>query len=139
MYCTVDDITRAFDEKTIANLSNDTDPTTVDIEVVAKVIKSVSAMIDGYLRGRYPLPLRKEHDIIHNLTIELTRIELYKRRDKLTDRLAEQYKNLTATLVNIQKGIVMLDEPIEANHSPLIAVATSKGVFDSILTQFRRL
>ncbi|MBR6126271.1 DUF1320 domain-containing protein, partial [bacterium] len=56
-YCTIEDIETHISTPILIQLTNDDGGETVDREVASEAIVYSSAIIDGYLRGRYTLPL----------------------------------------------------------------------------------
>ena len=108
MYITLADIKKAMAEATLIQLSND-DPTatTVDLEVVEEVITNACELVDGYLHGRYTLPLVPVPTVINGLCVDLAKHSLYKRRpegNNIPDMVIDGYKNAIKLLESIQIG-----------------------------------
>ena len=139
VYCTLDDILQAVGINAVAKLSNDNNPAIVEDSVVNNLIKNNSELIDGYLRGRYALPLINQHQILNQINIDLVKYDLYKRREQVTDRMQESRKELLAILSNIQKGVITLDEGNAETRPSAVSYTKTSGVFDGIIKQFRNL
>ncbi|MCD7780899.1 MAG: DUF1320 domain-containing protein, partial [Candidatus Gastranaerophilales bacterium] len=56
-YCTVDDIETQTSTPTLIQLTSDDGQEAVNRDVADEAILYSSVLIDGYLRGRYSLPL----------------------------------------------------------------------------------
>lgn len=69
-----------------------------------------STLIDGYLRGRYTLPLDAHFPLLRILAIDLSIHRLYSRRmrDEMPEVIENNYKNAISTLKDIQKGVISL-------------------------------
>lgn len=111
MYCTVDDLKILCSEADLVQLSND-DPTatTIDQDNVDGAISNASELIDGFLRGRYNLPLPTASKIVEKIAVDLSIYELYRRRIsiKMPDQVADSYKNAMKLLEKIQNGGISL-------------------------------
>ena len=107
-YCTIEDIDTHISTPTLIQLTNDDGEETVDREVATEAIVYSSAIIDGYLRGRYTLPLDTHFPLLRILAIDLSVYRLYARRmaDEMPEVIENAYKNAIATLRDIQKGII---------------------------------
>lgn len=110
MYCSAQDIIDYKTEKEVAMLTNDTVPSIVDRNVLEKIILDASDYINGFLYGRYSLPLIGSHTIIKKICVDLVYYELYKRRNKLTELIQSLYSEANKTLDKLQRGIITLDE-----------------------------
>ncbi len=139
MYCSIEDILQSMDERLVAQLTNDSNPNSIDIDILQGIIDANIEFINGYLRGRYPLPLSNQHLILKQLAVELVKYDLYKRRDRLTDRIIEQRKDAINTLQNIQKGNITLNEGSGENRPSAIGYTNNDSVFKSILTKYKNM
>lgn len=107
-YCTLADIESS--EEDLIELTDDTDTGEVDQSNVDKAINHAGEIIDGYLRGRYTLPLDPVPGLLTTLAAVITLRRLYGRRPRLKvpESLADDYKNAIKLLESIQKGLVTL-------------------------------
>ena len=99
-YCTIEDIDTHISTPTLIQLTNDDGEETVDREVATEALVYSSAIIDGYLRGRYTLPLDTHFPLLRILAIDLSVYRLYARRmaDEMPEVIENAYKNAIATL-----------------------------------------
>lgn len=83
----------------------------VDCVVAEEAILYSSTLIDGYLRGRYSLPLNTHFPLLRILAIDLSIYRLYSRRmrNEMPEVIDNNYKNAIATLRDIQKGTITLE------------------------------
>lgn len=109
-YCTVDDIKTQISNATLAQLTSDEGQETVNRDIADEAILYSSTLIDGYLRGRYSLPLNIHFPLLRILAIDLSIHRLYSRRmrNEMPEVIENNYKNAIATLRDIQKGVISL-------------------------------
>ena len=109
-YCTIDDIETQTSTPTLIQLTSDDGQEAVDRVVAQEAILYSSALIDGYLRGRYSLPLDTRFPLLRILAIDLSIHRLYTRRmrDEMPEVIENNYKNAISTLKDIQKGVISL-------------------------------
>lgn len=135
MYCTTQDIEKQITHEILVQLTNDTPPQdTVDDSVTYEAILYSSTLIDGYLRGKYTLPLDTHFPLLRIIAIDLSIYRLYSRRLQadMPDSILEQYKEAIKTLEKIQKGTIAL--AIETDEESSVAETkdyiTNKTKFD---------
>lgn len=110
MYCTVNDIITALSVSEVARLSNDTNGATVDSDNVETAIAASTTIINGYLRGRYSLPLTNSHPELNKICINLTIPALYERRGQITELTKSLKIEAFRMLEHLQSGKIQLDE-----------------------------
>ncbi len=110
MYCTLDDIKKQVQETTLIEITDDSLSGQINTDVVDETILYADTLIDGYLRGRYTLPLQTVPEIIRVIAIDLSIYRLYSRRfhTDMPDSINDKYKNSIKLLEQIQKGVVSL-------------------------------
>lgn len=135
MYCTSQDVEKQITHEILVQLTNDTPPQdTVDDSVTYEAILYSSTLIDGYLRGKYSLPLDTHFPLLRIIAIDLSIYRLYSRRLQadMPDSILEQYKEAIKTLEKIQKGTIAL--AIKADDESSVAETqnyiTNKTRFD---------
>ncbi|MCO5250988.1 MAG: DUF1320 domain-containing protein [Candidatus Kapabacteria bacterium] len=134
-YCDVADIVENLSETKTKMLSNDADASRVDETVVLKCIEKSASLIDGYLRGRYEVPVEENQDerILKDLNIELAVIDLHERRGKLAPELIKERKTKALERLHlIQRGVILIsvvEKPV--NHRVSMAVSVPKQKFTS--------
>lgn len=111
MYATVDDMVGRFGRVEVTRLSQieDRETTEIDEEKVARAIGDATAIVDGYLRGRYQVPVINPHADLIRATCILARYDLAKSdRSDPTDQMQKDYDDVIRWLTDVQKGIVKL-------------------------------
>ncbi len=129
-YCALADITKAVPEKDILQLTDDSGLGVIDQVKVDDAISYADQLIDGYLRGRYPLPLTTVPGLIKNLSSDLALFHLYSRRIELEmpESMMAKYKNAIKLLEQIQKGLISIG--IETAGSSAGSYKTNKTSAD---------
>ena len=107
-YCTLADIDAP--EQDLIDLTDDSASGIIDQTVVDKAIAYAGEMIDGYLRGKYALPLDPVPPLLTQLaaSISLRKIYGHRPRTVVPDSLADEYKAVIRTLEKISKGEIVL-------------------------------
>ncbi|MCL2790118.1 MAG: DUF1320 domain-containing protein [Desulfobulbus sp.] len=111
MYCAASDILTIMPETDLIELTDDTiPPADVKVAVVDRAVSDAGELIDGYLRGRYRLPLSPVPGLLNTLAADIAVYRLYARRLRLTppETVTERYKNALKLLELIQAGKVAL-------------------------------
>lgn len=108
MYINADDLAQAMSKAELVQLTNDepraTEP---NAEVVQAAIAYACDLVDGYLRGRYPLPLQSVPTVLPPLVINIARHFLHSRRINRADFpkvLETSYNATLKTLEYIRDG-----------------------------------
>ncbi|WP_338807137.1 DUF1320 domain-containing protein [Pseudomonas chlororaphis] len=113
-YCTRADIGKAIPELTLLQLSND-DPAAMspNESVIEDGVRQAEELVDGYLRGRYNLPLDPVPTVLRDAVVYLARHWLYQRRPEgaLPDAVKDSRKDTIRLLESIRDGVVTLGMP----------------------------
>lgn len=113
-YCTRTDIGNAIPEMTLIQLSND-DPAAMspNESVIEDGVRQAEELVDGYLRGRYNLPLDPVPTVLRDAVVYLARHWLYQRRPEgaLPDAVKDSRKDTIRLLESIRDGVVTLGMP----------------------------
>lgn len=144
MYCTLDDIEKHTSTPTLIQLTSDDGQDVIDKTVVEESILYSSALIDGYLRGRYSLPLDICYPLLRVLAVDLSVYRLYSRRmqNEMPEVIDSAYKNAIATLRDIQKGVISLQSENDTFESAGFNVdeyRTNKSIIDKLFNKGRML
>lgn len=109
-YCTIEDIEKQTSSPTLVQLTCDDGQEVINRVIADEAILYSSTLIDGYLRGRYSLPLDTHFPLLRILAIDLSIYRLYSRRmrNEMPEVIETAYKNAISTLRDIQKGIITL-------------------------------
>lgn len=114
-YCSLSDLELAIPPQTLIWLSNDDESATVmNPTVIEEAVLQAEELIDGYLRGRYNLPLDPMPSIVKDVTVNLTRHWLYARRPEgreLPEAVTRTYKSALQVLEAIRDGKITIGLP----------------------------
>ena len=104
-YCTIEEIENQTSTPTLIQLSSDDSQDSINRVVVEESIIYASTIIDGYLRGRYSLPLNAHFPLLRILSIDLAIYRLYSRRmrNEMPEVIQTNYNNAISTLRNIRR------------------------------------
>lgn len=121
-YCTVADLELVISAQVLRQLSND-DPQATEINesVVEEAINQAEEIVDGFLRGRYQLPLATVPTLVKQYTAYLARHWLYARRPEgndLPDAITRTYKDTVKGLETIRDGKLHLGIPDTGLDTP---------------------
>ena len=114
-YCFSSDIESYVSTPTLIQLTNDEGGDVINDTVTQEAIIYASTLIDGYLRGRYTLPLDTQFPLLKILCIDIAVHRLYSRRmrDDMPEVIENAYKNAISTLRDIQQGDASLKDENE--------------------------
>ena len=123
MYATVSDMIARFGETQIIRLSRPEDRTaeTVDETKVITALADAGALIDGYIRGRYFVPIATPPAEIVRAACILARYDLAQgEHTDPSEEMAKGRKDVISWLENIAKELVNLDVPAAAPAGPAV-------------------
>lgn len=106
MYCSIDDLKDAIPEQNIEWLTDDEDSGSVNTARANAAITDASELIDGYLRGRYTLPMSPTPAIVQRLCVDISIYYLYQRifETDMPGAMNDRYKNAVKILEGLQQG-----------------------------------
>ena len=114
-YCTRADIGKAIPELTLTQLSNDDSTAELpDESVIEDGVRQAEELVDGYLRGRYDLPLDPVPSVLRDAVVYLTRHWLYQRRPEgadIPEAVKDGRRSTLKLLESIRDGVVTLGMP----------------------------
>jgi phage gp36-like protein len=113
-YCVQADLESRFSNEELLQLTDRDGDGVVDADVLTAVIADVDAEINGYLGGRYALPLVTIPVVLTRIACDMVRYYLYD--DAPHDQVRQRYEDGIKYLVSVSKGQVTLgldntDEP----------------------------
>jgi len=114
-YATQADMVDRFGETELAQRTNRVDGTTIDTTVLGRALADADAEIDGYLAGRYALPLATVPTALVRVACDVARYRLYD--DGITDVVRQRYEDATSFLKRISSGDVILGDQAAATES----------------------
>jgi phage gp36-like protein len=90
----------------LVQLTNDNGGDTIDTTKIAEAVNYVANIINGYIRGRYALPLASVPEELKCLAVDFAVYRLYSRRihTEAPESVVEKYKNVIKTLELVQRG-----------------------------------
>lgn len=168
-YCTIDDIELHLSTPTLTQLTSDDGQEAINRDVAQESILYASTLIDGYLRGRYSLPLNtlsfspalngvtgsdevapvqplpaSRFPLLRILAIDLSVHRLYSRRtiNDMPEVIEQNYKNAISTLRDIQKGVITLqsaNDLFETSGFNPDEYRTNKTIIDRLFGKDRML
>lgn len=144
VYCTIEDIQTQTSLPTLIQLTSDDGSETVDCAVAEEAILFSTSIINGYLRGRYTLPLNTSFPLLRVLAIDLSIYRLYARRmqNDMPEVIDTAYKNAIATLKDIQKGVISLESEgdlFETSGFNAEEYRTNKQIIDRLFNKGKML
>lgn len=115
-YATVADLQAAFGERELVELTDRAEPSfgIVDTAVAQAALDRAEAVIDGYLAGRYALPLPAVPPILAGIACDLARHALY--ITAMPDVVQARYEAAMKSLKAIGDGVMAL--PLAPAGSP---------------------
>ena len=136
-YCTIEDIETQTSTPTLIQLTSDDGQEAVNRVVALEAVLYSSTLIDGYLRGRYSLPLNTHFPLLRILAIDLSIYRLYTRRmrNEMPEVIETAYKNAISTLRDIQKGVISLqaeNDLLETSSFNAQEYKTNKSILDKL-------
>lgn len=121
MYLSPEELLAFMPGKSVAQLTND-DPKAekADMAKVQEAVRAAEELADGYLRGRYALPLSTVPTLLRDVVRTIARFKLYERRpeSKMPDTMLETYKAAVKTLEQIRSGRITLGVAATAEPVP---------------------
>ena len=137
-YCTSDDIEIQIGKNSLVQLTNDDNTQqTVDSVVVEEALIYSSTLIDGYLRGKYVLPLNTRFPLLRVIAIDICIYRLYSRRiyTDMPETISENHKNAIRTLEQLKKGVITLETSESTEVKTSGEYRTNKTELDKIFNK----
>lgn len=106
-YVTQADLEQRFGAAELAQLTDRVSGQIIDDAVVERAIADAGAMVDGYLAGRYALPLATVPAAVTLVAADIARYLLW--GDRVSDQVRKRYEDAVATLRAIAAGTFRLD------------------------------
>lgn len=108
-YCAQSDIEKAgITPAQLVQLTDDDADGTADAAVITEAIAEADAGIDGYLGGRYTVPVSPVPALLRQLSVAITAWKLYGRRALSNDRRQKDYDDAIAKLKDLAAGRMVL-------------------------------
>ena len=134
-YSTQADIELHFLTSELITLTDDEEIGEVSTARVAAAITAADDLIDGYLRGRYDVPLTAPvPGLVNRCSVDLAIYNLYNRKRflKVPEDLDKTYERCIALLKDIQRGTVLLDVALSTSAPDELNVLCNKDDDDRV-------
>ncbi|ODS43305.1 hypothetical protein BGK37_11690 [Pasteurella multocida] len=134
MYATINDFILRVGEFQVMELTDRENTGEVNQAVLTIALSDSSSQIDGYLVGRYKLPLKTIPQNLTRICCDLTRYRLASMSEvSITEEIIERYKLSLRELESIASGKVSLgiaeDEQASTGENTVIFTNVSNRVF----------
>ncbi|ACQ92374.1 protein of unknown function DUF1320 [Tolumonas auensis DSM 9187] len=126
-YAEATDLTLRYGEPELLRLTDLTGSGVVDTAACNVALDDASALIDGYLAGRYPLPLLHVPTALVPICCDIARHRLY--GEQAPEQIAKRYDAALAFLKSVGKGELALGLAADGEtlESQNLAQLTSDG------------
>jgi phage gp36-like protein len=111
-----DMLTRFGEEELILLTDHDADAGVINDAMLSQALIDASAEIDGYLGGRYTLPLPNVPAVLVRISCDIARYLLHD--EHAPDRIKERYDGAVSFLNKLGNGSISLGMPDEGDASP---------------------
>ncbi|WP_273152838.1 gp436 family protein [Methylophaga thiooxydans] len=101
-YCTQQDLVTRYGEDELIQLTDKQNTGQLDTDVINLAIADSDSMIDGYLGGRYSLPIEPLPRSLVRIACEITRYYLYE--NLAPDEVKDRYNEAVKSLKSIARG-----------------------------------
>ncbi|ODR93528.1 hypothetical protein AUC70_11730 [Methyloceanibacter stevinii] len=110
-YTTQAILAERFGERSLVDLTDRAVPATgvVDADVIDRALADADAVIDGYLKGRYSLPLSETPPLLVDIASAIAFYKLHVRSPD--EKVKDDYNDALAKLKDISRGVIRL--PVE--------------------------
>jgi len=107
-YCTQQDMIDRFGNEELTEVTNQDDlgASAINVTVLTQAIDDASGLIDGYLSGRYTIPLVTIPPALIRIACDISRYYLYD--DAVSDHVEKNYDEAVKFLGRAAKGTVNL-------------------------------
>ncbi|WP_028468430.1 gp436 family protein [Neptunomonas japonica] len=117
MYAVKADMTTRFGEEELILLTDhDADAGVINDAVLDQALADASAEIDGYLGGRYTLPLPTIPAVLTRISCDIARYLLHD--EHAPERIEKRYDGAVSFLTKLGNGSISLGMPDEGAASP---------------------
>lgn len=105
-YATLANLIERFGERELTQLTDTESPGSIDEAVTARALADAEALVDGYLGGRYTLPLATVPPVLTGAVCDLARARLYK--DALPEVVEKRHDDALKFLALLGQGRITL-------------------------------
>lgn len=109
-YCDYTDIIERLSERELIDLASETEILDSEaIDTIKALIIDAEEEINSYISSRYETPVVNIPKLLKKITVELTIVNLYKKRNIFSEDMLERQKWVDNILMKISGGQVSLD------------------------------
>lgn len=107
-YATLQDLIDRYGEDELIQLSDRAEPPAgaIDPAIVSKALTDATELVDGYVAGRYRVPLSPVPGMIQRLVCDIARFFLHD--DRSTEAVKDAYQAALKALRDISAGVITL-------------------------------
>ncbi len=105
-YATQADLIDRFGSEELVELTDRVDGNAIDSTVVTKALIDADAILDGYLVGRYAVPVAPVPPLLLSLAADVARFKLHK--DRPTEVVRKNYEDALKMLRDLSTGMAAL-------------------------------
>lgn len=105
-YATLAEMITRFGEAELVQRTDRAEGVSIDTVVLERALADADAEIDGYLAGRYTLPLASTPAVLVRLAADMARYRLYD--DGVPDTVRQRYEDAVSLLKRMASGDVLL-------------------------------
>lgn len=134
-YCTQAQLIERYSERMLIDISDRGEVATgeIDAALIARAIADADALIDGYLKPRYALPLQAAPRLLTDISL---RVAIYYAHAHVAEhKIKDDYNAALKTLSEISRGIIQLDvdgvEPAASGASEIRMTETDRRLTSS--------
>lgn len=108
-YCTLQELIDRYSERMLVEISDRGDAAsgTIDQALVDRAIADADALIDGYLKVRYALPLASVPRLVKDLSLRIA--IYYAHAHVAAEKIRKDYEEALKALRDISVGLIRLD------------------------------
>ena len=138
-YATVLDMINRYPNRDLVQLTNE-DPTATAINAtpITQALADASAEIDGYIEGRFTLPLTDPPAVLNRLTTDIAmyRMQSLRPLHDLEDA-RKRYEDAVAMLIKVAAGELTLGLSADGQEPPIAAVEENVQGPDRVFSRKR--
>lgn len=106
MYATLDDLVNRAGETEILQVADRNGDDAADDAVITAAIEHAQSIIDGYIGGKYLLPLSEVPELVQTWTVSIARYWLH--GNGPPDYVVKDYDDALSALKDVAKGTIVL-------------------------------
>lgn len=108
-YCTLQELIDRYSQRMLIEISDrgDVPADTIDEALIDRAIADADALIDGYLKVRYALPLSAVPRLVTDLSLRIS--IYYAHAHVAAEKIKRDYEEALTTLKHISQGVIRLD------------------------------